>query len=88
MILSGIYCMEDQKTKVKYIGSSINLQERISEHIRELNKNVHNNKYLQRIFNKNKNRLCFYVIEFVPDKMNLIPRENYWIKFFDCYKNL
>ena len=49
---SGIYCIENIITNKKYIGQSIDVNERWRKHISELNHNYHHNDYLQKAWNK------------------------------------
>jgi group I intron endonuclease len=48
----GIYCIRNKINYKKYIGQSINCRERMTEHKRQLRKNIHENEYLQRSWNK------------------------------------
>lgn len=62
------------------MGSSINIQNRKREHFDKLKNNIHNNRHLQKAFNKyGKNNFSFEVLEYVEDKYNLIEREQYWM---------
>lgn len=49
---SGIYLI--QINKYNYIGQSVNITARISQHKRKLEKNQHGNKFMQNVFNKHK----------------------------------
>lgn len=49
---SGIYYFKCIKNNKGYIGQSINLKQRIVSHINKLNKNIHQNIYWQRCWNK------------------------------------
>lgn len=49
---SGIYKITSIKDGKCYIGSSNKIRKRINEHIKELEKQTHCNKYIQRIYNK------------------------------------
>lgn len=44
----GIYCITNLVNNKKYIGSAVNLYERITQHYKELNKRIHFNLHLQR----------------------------------------
>lgn len=44
----GIYCIINLINNKKYIGSAVNLHERITQHYKELNKQIHFNIHLQR----------------------------------------
>jgi group I intron endonuclease len=84
MIVSGIYKIFDNKNRV-YIGSSVNIYKRLTEHIRNLSKGNHQNIFLQRFFNKNKENLFYSIVEFIPQKNLLLKREQYWIDFYNSY---
>lgn len=49
---SGIYCIRNVKNNKKYIGSSVDIYERIRHHLSDLRNNRHHSTYLQRSFNK------------------------------------
>lgn len=50
--LSGIYAITNIKNGKKYIGQSINIKQRLYSHKYHLRKGIHNNKHLQRSFDK------------------------------------
>lgn len=75
----GIYKIENNKNNKIYIGSSINLNIREYKHFWMLNKNIHDNNYLQNSFNKfGEESFNFEVIEVCPFE-ELIVKENYYI---------
>ena len=47
--ICGIYCIENINTNKKYIGQSVNINDRWSKHKNELRQNSHDNDYLQNI---------------------------------------
>lgn len=49
----GVYCILNIKNNKKYIGSSINIWQRLQKHFSLLRKNKHENIILQNSFNKN-----------------------------------
>jgi group I intron endonuclease len=62
--MQGIYCIENIITNVKYFGSSINIENRLSSHKTNLLNNKHHNLFLQRSVNKyGIKNFKFYVIE-------------------------
>jgi group I intron endonuclease len=76
----GIYfirCTESRKT---YVGSSVNMHRRLESHIRALRKGCHGSPILQRSWNKyGEQSFETGVLELVPDRENLLSREQYWI---------
>ena len=79
---SGIYCIENLINCKKYIGQSVNIESRWSQHKSELNENKHFNDYLQKSWNKyGADSFSFYVLEFC-DIEQLDEREVYYINFY------
>jgi len=79
----GVYMIENTLDKKKYIGSSINMENREYKHFWMLNNNKHDNKHLQNSYNKfGKNYFKFEVIE-ECDEESLIETENYYIKHYN-----
>lgn len=82
--LSGIYCIKNMITGAMYIGSSINLGERLRDHIMDSS-----NVYLRNSIEKyGVANFSFIVVEFVEifpelsheeNKANLLAREQYWL---------
>lgn len=58
----GIYIIEDKQTGSVYIGQSIDIDRRIRQHQRELEKKIHSNTRLQNIFNKRRDALGWYIL--------------------------
>lgn len=58
---SGIYCILNIQNNKKYIGSSINIWQRLQKHFSLLRNNKHENIILQNSFNKNgeDSFICF-----------------------------
>ena len=80
---SGVYIIENEVTGGAYIGSSVNLYNRMSQHIATLSNNKHYNRYLQKIYNKyGKNILSFRILIYC-DPENCILYEQ---RFIDFYK--
>lgn len=64
VIIKGIYCIENKINKKKYIGQSINIEKRWKQHISELRRGKHYNKFLQRAWNKyGESNFEFYIVE-------------------------
>lgn len=80
---SGIYCIENISTKKKYIGQSINIENRWSKHKSELKHSVHDNNYLQKAWNKyGESDFKFYVLEYC-EKEKLNDLEKYYIDYYN-----
>lgn len=63
-----------------YIGSSKNLYAKLTEHKRDLTNNVHDNRFLQNVFNKyGPKNLQVEIVEYCDPSIRL-KRESYWIK--------
>lgn len=78
---TGIYCFRNKINNKRYIGSTINLYDRTTNHFSELKKNRHKNEYLQRAWNKYKeDGFEFFVLEENIDESELKQAEDYWIK--------
>lgn len=80
---SGIYCIENMINNKKYIGQSVDLEERWRKHISELNHNDHHNSYLQHSWNKyGKDNFNFYILEYCNvDSLN--DKERYYISLYN-----
>ena len=77
--ISGIYCIENITTKVKYIGSAKVIKRRWQEHVKHLKKGNHKNKHLQSSWIKHgQEDFNFYILE-VVDFDNLILKEQFWL---------
>jgi group I intron endonuclease len=61
----GIYRINCNESGKFYIGSSVNVKKRISQHIYRLKKGSHTNPILQAIWNSNENRLMFECLEVI-----------------------
>jgi excinuclease UvrABC nuclease subunit len=62
---SGVYLIKTNSNKILYIGASINLEKRLSEHSSLLKKNNHDNISLQNICNKiGYDNLIFSVLKY------------------------
>lgn len=52
--VSGVYRITNMKNGRSYVGSSVVLKKRLSEHCRQLSANRHHSSFLQRCWNKNR----------------------------------
>lgn len=77
-IKSGVYQIFNNRSGIRYIGSSLNVYQRIRAHRSLLKRNKHSNKYLQRSWNKNgPDAFEFLIIILTKDQ--LIEIEQYYI---------
>lgn len=82
---SGIYCIINKVNGKCYIGSAINISRRLIAHRYNLNKNIHDNIYLQSSWNKyKKENFEFIVLEYV-EKEKLIEKEQEYLDLFYSY---
>lgn len=78
----GIYIITSLQNRRVYIGQSRHIEQRWAEHKNALQKNVHQNKHLQRAWNKyGEKKFIFSVLEECSDDM-LDERERYWIDYY------
>lgn len=82
----GIYYIQNKSNKKYYIGSSINIEKRITEHKNSLKAKTHCNIYLQRAYNKYREKgFTFKLLERTMKK-SMIKREQYWMDYYKSYK--
>lgn len=85
---SGIYCIINLLDQKKYIGQSVNIEDRWRKHRNELRNNNHHNSYLQNAWNKyGENVFKFYVIEYCPVNQ-LDEKEIYYIGYYNTLDRL
>ena len=75
----GVYLLRNLKNGKQYVGSSINVRRRKSEHLLRLRKGEEGNEYLQRAWNKHGPEMfSFFLLERCEIEERL-EREQYWI---------
>lgn len=84
----GIYKLLNLVTQKCYIGSALNIGDRIDSHWGMLNRGSHHSKRLQRSWDKHGgDSFAVNVVEIVEDVEFLVEREQFWIDHFDSYKH-
>lgn len=83
---SGVYQIKNKVNGKSYIGSSINIKNRLYKHLWMLRNNRHDNIYLQSSYNKyGEDSFEFNVLENCEEP-NLIITENKYIELLDTLK--
>ena len=87
--LCGIYRISDSESEKFYIGSAISIKKRIGNHIYNLKNNIHHNPRLQALWNKNKERFRFEVLEIIeiPEKSIILTTEQKHLNLAQVGKN-
>lgn len=86
----GIYCITNIENDRFYIGSSIDLEQRRSNHFSNLKKGKHHSYKIQKDYNIfGKDAFVYDVLE-VCEKIKevLITREQFYLDFYDPYYNV
>jgi len=85
---SGIYCLKNKINNKRYIGSSKNIYNRLHKHRCLLNKNKHENPYLQNAVNKySLESFEVFILEFTEIE-KLIEKEQFYINYFQPEYNI
>lgn len=86
---SGIYKITNLVNGKFYIGSAVNVKNRFSTHVSELNSHTHDNRHLQRAWDKyGKDKFKFELIEEIKEKELLLEREQFYIDNFNPDYNI
>lgn len=81
-IMQGIYKITNTLTNGVYVGKSVFLERRFSEHMNSLSRGKHENPLLQNTYNKHGPEVfTFEVIEYTSLE-TIDAREIYWIKYY------
>lgn len=84
----GIYCIVNRTNGKRYVGSSVNVKNRIRQHRHTLKNNKHCNKHLQASWNKyGESAFSFRLHCELESVDNLLINEQYWIEKYDCIDN-
>lgn len=79
----GVYAIVNGVNNKKYIGSSIDIPSRKSEHMRSLSLGKHNNKLMQEDFNKEGRSVFTFVILELCNPRERLEKEKYWIYLYN-----
>ncbi len=82
---AGIYKIINQANNRIYIGSSCDIENRITSHIRDLKKQKHVNPYMQNDFNKTGGQFKGFIIEEIKEETERLDRETLLIN--EIYDN-
>lgn len=85
MNISGVYQIKNLMNGKVYVGSSINFKKRLIRHKSQLRNNKHDNKYLQRSYNKYGIKCFDFSLLESCEKINLIATEQKWIDSLNSY---
>jgi hypothetical protein len=89
--VSGIYCLlfKTESGTKKYVGSSINIKERLFRHLNNLKNNKHSNSYIQNIYNKyGPDFMDYTILERDVEKEQLVYREQYFVDLLKSELNI
>lgn len=85
--ISGIYAIKNTITGKVYIGSAINIGDRLHKHRGRLRSNIHPNKHLQLSWNKYwEQSFEFIILEYVEHLSLLLHSEECWIERYKSYE--
>jgi group I intron endonuclease len=80
MIKSCIYRIRNTINNKSYIGSTTGCHRRKRIHFKLLSQRKHHCRHLQYAYDLyGKNNFVFEIIEFIPNNIDLVQRENWWI---------
>ena len=86
-MISGIYQIKNTKNNKIYVGSSINIKARWSQHRSDLKKMKHHSKHLQRAwYHYGEDAFVFSILEDVEDPNLLIEREQHYLDLYKSYE--
>jgi group I intron endonuclease len=87
-MIAGIYLIKNTANGKAYVGQSINIKQRITNHRHYLRKGIHPNKHLQASFSKyGEKNFIFEIIEKSFDNEKLTELESKWIESYGSTDN-
>lgn len=81
--MMGIYKISNIRNNKVYIGQSVDIQRRFSEHMRALNNNCHYNQHLQASYNKYGKESFLYEVLCICETTELDDMEVFFIDYYD-----
>lgn len=78
-VCSAIYMIVNTVNDKYYIGSAVDVRNRITYHLSRLNRNIHHNQHLQKAWNKYGKEAFVYLILEKVSKENLEVKEQAWM---------
>lgn len=76
---SGIYQIMNTLNDRIYVGSSVDIKNRLHRHQLDLEKGTHHSRFMQRDWNKNKSGFRFLTIKLLNDKTMLLDIEQHYL---------
>ena len=82
---AGIYCIRNKVNDKRYIGSSLNIEERFKKHKQRLRNKKHINKHLERAWHKyGENNFEFSILETLIKETEIRELEQLILDTFNC----
>lgn len=81
----GIYIIEHTASARRYVGSAVDLENRLATHRSQLRAGKHKNRFLQAAWAKyGEEAFAFAFLEFIQHKEQLLEAEQGWIDALNC----